>query len=108
MSLHSKLRWKTKLRWKARLSESTARETGHLIALVLNMHLDHHASHARRMVFRKAVMTSAEAEPAIQVVFHWRRFNQHRCHVDILSSSEGSSQDPSILRIANRLRQILN
>ena len=138
MRIHSILRrksnlgWKTKLRWKARLSESTARETAHLIAMVLNMHLDPAASHTRRMVFRNAVLLNKavmqnkgaiennalmptnpedqgpEAEPAIQVVLHWRRFNQQRCHVEILSSHEGSIQDPWSLAIANRLRQILN
>lgn len=128
----SNLRWKTKLRWKAQLPESTARETAHLIAMVLNMHLDPAASHTRRMVFRNAVLLNKtvvqnkgaiennalmptnqdgegpEAEPAIQVVLHWRRFNQQRCHVEILSSHEGSIQDPWSLAIANRLRQILN
>ena len=132
------LGWKTKLRWRARLSESTARETAHLIAMVLNMHLDPTASRTRRMVFRNAVLlnntvvlnntvllnntvvqnnalihTNPEnqgpgAEPAIQVVLHWRRFNQQRCHVEILSSREGSVQDPWSLAIAHRLRQILN
>ena len=126
------LGWKKKLRWRARLSESTARETAHLIAMVLNMHLDHTASHTRRMVFRNAVLLNKtvvqnkgaiennalmptnpenqgpEAGPAIQVVLHWRRFNQQRCHVEILSSHEGSIQDPWTLAIANRLRQILN
>jgi hypothetical protein len=128
----SNLGWKAKLRWRARLSESTARETSHLIAMVLNMHLDPAASHTRRMVFRNAVLLNKtvvqnkgaiennalmptnpehqgpEAEPAIQVVLHWRRFNQQRCHVEILSSHEGSIQDPWSLAIANRLRQILN
>ena len=128
----TKLGWKTKLRWRARLSESTARETAHLIAMVLNMHLDPTASRTRRMVFRNAVLlnntvvlnktvvqnnalipTNPEnqgpgAEPAIQVVLHWRRFNQQRCHVEILSSREGSVQDPWSLAIAHRLRQILN
>jgi len=138
MRIHSILRrksnlgWKTKLRWKAKLPESTARETAHLIAMVLNMHLDPAASHTRRMVFRNAVLLNKtvvqnkgaiennalmltnpenqgpEAEPAIQVVLHWRRFNQQRCHVEILSSHEGSIQDPWSLAIANRLRQILN
>ena len=132
MRINSILRRKTKLRWRARLSESTARETAHLIAMVLNMHLDHTASHTRRMVFRNAVLLNKtvvqnkgaiennalmltnpenqgpEAEPAIQVVLHWRRFNQQRCHVEILSSHEGSIQDPWTLAIANRLRQILN
>jgi hypothetical protein len=81
---------------------------------VLNMHLDHTASHTRRMVFRNAVLPTnknqrdADAEPVIQVVLHWRRFNQQRCHVEILSSREGSLQDPWSLAIANRLRQILN
>ena len=122
----ARLRWKTKLRWKAKLPESTARETAHLIAMVLNMHLDPAASHTRRMVFRNAVLLNKtvvqnnalihtnpdnegpEAEPAIQVVLHWRRFNQQRCHVEILSSHEGSIQDPWSMAIANRLRQILN
>jgi hypothetical protein len=128
----ARLRWKTKLRWKAKLPESTARETAHLIAMVLNMHLDPAASHTRRMVFRNAVLLNKtvvqnkgaiennalmptnpehqgpEAEPAIQVVLHWRRFNQQRCHVEILSSHERSIQDPCSLAIANRLRQILN
>jgi len=132
MRINSILRRKTKLRWRARLSESTARETAHLIAMVLNMHLDHTASHTRRMVFRNAVLLNKtvvqnkgaiennalmptnpenqgpEAGPAIQVVLHWRRFNQQRCHVEILSSHEGSIQDPWTLAIANRLRQILN
>jgi hypothetical protein len=106
--------WKTRRRWKAKLPESTARETAHLIAMVLNMHLDHTASRTRRMVFRNAVLPTnkdqrdVDAEPAIQVVLHWRRFNQQRCHVEILSSREGSLQDPWSLAIANRLRQILN
>ena len=116
----AKLRWKTRLRWQAKLPESTARETAHLIAMVLNMHLDHPASRTRRMVFRNAVLSNialmpnnqgregADGEPAIQVVLHWRRFNQQRCHVEILSSNEGSVQDPWSLAIANRLRQILN
>ena len=122
----TKLRWKARLRWQAKLAESTARETAHLIAMVLNMHLDPTASRTRRMVFRNAVLlnktvvqnnalihTNPEnqgpgAEPAIQVVLHWRRFNQHRCHVEILSSREGSVQDPWSLAIAHRLRQILN
>ena len=132
MRINSILRRKTKLRWRARLSESTARETAHLIAMVLNMHLDHTASYTRRMVFRNAVLLNKtvvqnkgaiennalmptnpdgegpEAGPAIQVVLHWRRFNQQRCHVEILSSHEGSIQDPWTLAIANRLRQILN
>ena len=132
MRINSRLRRKTKLRWKAKLPESTARETAHLIAMVLNMHLDPAASHTRRMVFRNAVLLNKtvgrnngaiennalmptnpenqgpEAEPAIQVVLHWRRFNQQRCHVEILSSHEGSIQDPWSLAIANRLRQILN
>ena len=132
MRINSRLRRKTKLRWKAKLPESTARETAHLIAMVLNMHLDPAASHTRRMVFRNAVLLnqtvgrnkgaiennalmptnpenqSPEAEPAIQVVLHWRRFNQQRCHVEILSSHKGSIQDPWSLAIANRLRQILN
>ena len=120
MRINSRLRRKTKLRWKAKLPESTARETAHLIAMVLNMHLDPAASHTRRMVFRNAVLLNKtvmptkqdgegpEAEPAIQVVLHWRRFNQQRCHVEILSSQEGSIQDPWSLAIANRLRQILN
>ena len=132
MRINSRLRRKTKLRWRASLSESTARETAHLIAMVLNMHLDPAASHTRRMVFRNAVLLNKtvgrnkgaiennalmptnpehrgpEAEPAIQVVLHWRRFNQQRCHVEILSSHEGSIQDPWTLAIANRLRQILN
>lgn len=113
-------RWKTRLRWQAKLPESTARETAHLIAMVLNMHLDHAASRSRRMVFRKPVLSNIaplptnqgrqgpEGEPAIQVVLHWRRFNQQRCHVELLSSNEGSIQDPWSLAIANRLRQILN
>ena len=122
----TKLRWKARLRWQAKLAESTARETAHLIAMVLNMHLDPTASRTRRMVFRNAVLlnktvvlnnalihTNPEnqgpgAEPAIQVVLHWRRFNQQRCHVEILSSREGSSQDPWRLAIAHRLRQILD
>jgi hypothetical protein len=132
MRINSILRRKTKLRWRARLSESTAQETAHLIAMVLNMHLDHSASHTRRMVFRNAVLLNKtvvqnkgaiennalmptnpdgegpEAGPAIQVVLHWRRFNRQRCHVEILSSHEGSIQDPWTLAIANRLRQILN
>jgi hypothetical protein len=114
MRINSRLRRKTKLRWKAKLPESTARETAHLIAMVLNMHLDHAASRTRRMVFRNAVLHAnpgnqdSNAEPAIQVVLHWRRFNQQRCHVEILSSHEGSIQDPWSLAIANRLRQILN
>ena len=126
MRIHSILRRKTKLRWRARLSESTARETGHLIAMVLNMHLDHTASHTRRMVFRNSIVLNdtvmqnnalmptkqdgegQEAGPAIQVVLHWRRFNQQRCHVEIRSNREGSIQDPWTLAIANRLRQILN
>ena len=132
MRINSILRRKTKLCWRARLSESTARETAHLIAMVLNMHLDRTASHTRRMVFRNAVLLNKtvvqnkgaiennalmptnpdgegpEAGPAIQVVLHWRRFNQQRCHVEILSSHEGSIQDPWTLAIANRLRQILN
>jgi hypothetical protein len=114
------LGWKTKLRWRARLSESTARETAHLIAMVLNMHLDPAASRARRMTFSNAVVEgnavmhpnqawqAAEAEPAIQVVLHWRRFNQQRCHVEILSNREGPLKDPWSLAIANRLRQVLN
>ena len=113
-------RWKARLRWQAKLPESTARETAHLIAMVLNMHLDHGASRTRRMVFRNAVLSNnalmptkqgrqgADGEPAIQVVLHWRRFNQQRCHVEILSSREGSVQDPWSLAIAHRLRQILN
>lgn len=132
MRIHSILRMKTnlggkaKLRWRARLSESTARETAHLIAMVLNMHLDHTASHTRRMVFRNSILLNntvmqnnalmptmqdgqgPEAGHAIKVVLHWRRFNQRRCHVEILSSHEGSIQDPWTLAIANRLRQILN
>ena len=128
----TRLRWKARLRWQAKLAESTARETAHLIAMVLNMHLDPTASRTRRMVFRNAVLlnktvllnntvvqnnalihTNPEnqgpgAEPAIQVVLHWRRFNQQRCHVEILSSREGSVQDPWSLAIAHRLRQILN
>ena len=120
------MRMHSKLRWKAKLPESTARETGHLIAMVLNMHLDQQASRTRRLVFSNAVLfknsvmfnnvlmrtnqgrQGAEAEPAIQVVLHWRRFNQQRCQVEILSSTEGSVQDPWSLAIANRLRQILN
>ena len=110
----AKLRWKARLRWQAKLPESTARETAHLIAMVLNMHLDQAASRTRRMVFRNAVLHAnsgnqgSDPEPAIQVVLHWRRFNLQRCHVEILSSSEGPVQDPSSLAIANRLRQILN
>jgi len=113
----ARLRWKGRLRWQAKLPESTARETAHLIAMVLNMHLDPAASRTRRLVFRNAVTAlmptnqgrqGADGEPAIQVVLHWRRFNQQRCHVEILSSSEGSVQDPWSLAIANRLRQILN
>jgi len=122
----AKLRWKARLRWQAKLPESTARETAHLIAMVLNMHLDHTASHTRRMVFRNSILRNntvmqnnalmptmqdgqgPEAGSAIQVVLHWRRFNQQRCHVEILSSHEGSIQDPWTLAIANRLRQILN
>ena len=116
----SRLRWKARLRWQAKLPESTARETAHLIAMVLNMHLDPAASRTRRMVFRNSVLLNntvihtkpdgqgADGEPAIQVVLHWRRFNQQRCHVEIFSSNEGSSQDPWSLAIANRLRQILN
>ena len=134
----TKLRWKARLRWQAKLAESTARETAHLIAMVLNMHLDPTASRTRRMVFRNSVLlkktvvlnktvllnktvvqnnalihTNPEnqgpgAEPAIQVVLHWRRFNQQRCHVEILSSREGSVQDPWSLAIAHRLRQILD
>lgn len=110
----------SKLRWKAKLPETTARETGHLIAMVLNMQLDQQASRAKRMVFSNAVRFNnalirptqdrqgADAEPAIQVVLHWRRFNQQRCQVEVLSSSEGSYRDPWSLAIANRLRQILN
>ena len=109
-----------KLRWRAKLPESTARETAHLIAMVLNMHLDHEASGTRRLVFHNAVLSNnalmstnqgrqgADGEPAIQVVLHWRRFNKQRCHVEILSSNEGSVQDPWSLAITNRLRQILN
>ncbi len=126
MRIHSILRRKTKLRWRARLSESTALETAHLIAMVLNMHLDQTASHTRRMVFRNSILLNntvmqnnalmptmqdgqgPEAGSAIQVVLHWRRFNQQRCHVEILSNREGSIQDPWTLAIANRLRQILN
>ena len=122
----SRLRWKARLRWQAKLPESTARETAHLIAMVLNMHLDPAASRTRRMVFRNSIVLNntvmqnnalmrtkpdgqgADGEPAIQVVLHWRRFNQQRCHVEILNSDEGSSQDPWSLAIANRLRQILN
>jgi hypothetical protein len=116
----------SKLRWRAKLPESTARETGHLIAMVLNMQLDQQASRARRMVFSNTVMfnnavmfnnvlisTNKDSQnpgavPAIQVVLHWRRRNQQRCQVVILSNSEGSFQDPWILAIANLLRQILN
>ena len=122
----SRLRWKARLRWQAKLPESTARETAHLIAMVLNMHLDQAASRTRRMVFRNAVLSNnavqsnsalmptsqgrqgADGEPAIQVVLHWRRFNQQRCHVEILRSNEGSIEDPWSLAIANRLRQIMN
>jgi hypothetical protein len=115
-----KPRWKTRRRWQAKLPESTARETAHLIAMVLNMDLDQAASRTRRLVFRNAVLSNialmptsqgrqgADGEPAIQVVLHWRRFNQQRCHVELLSSNEGSVQDPWSLAIANRLRQILN
>jgi hypothetical protein len=50
MSLHSKLRW------RAKLQESTARETSHLIAMVLNMHLDHEASCDSSMVLINTVI----------------------------------------------------
>jgi hypothetical protein len=137
LSLHSKLRW------RAKLPESTARETSHLIAMVLNMHLDHDASCDRSLVLINTVMHTnvllgsnrllpsndlmypylvvpiypstsqkdqpgQDPEPAIQVVFHWQRFNQKRCQVEILSSSEGPFLDPWSLTIAHRLRQILN
>ncbi len=128
----ARLRWKARLRLQAKLSESTAWETAHLIAMVLNMHLDHAASRARRMVFHNSILLNetvmqtmgampsnalmptnqgrqgADGEPAIQVVLHWRRFNQQRCHGEILSSNKGSVQDPWSLAIANRLRQILS
>jgi hypothetical protein len=80
----------SKLRWRAKFPESTARETGHLIAMVLTMQLDQQAPRAR------------------QIVLHWRRRNQQRCQEVVLNSSEGSFQDPWILAIANLLRQILN